>query len=372
MSDVRYTVRRLGWHQASHGDHYTRRLPTAEPVEHFADFDAAEYRRRALEHARRAFEHARRTTRTNENPFRFGGASLFFQTSLDAARLHDWLLDEGIDPPAEQLRHRDWRLWWDAFAHTWTEHQLAHAWQGLDKVRFFDVVGESAGRPLRVVSEISFVAAGYHRRAAEREGGRPHGLYRSPHAATAACDRLNEARREETYDWWRHYYRQRFGYGDDPLGGREAVYFEVIGVPGEVNPFAAVGFLVQRRAFDPNGLVCHDQNGRDTGARVPVRVFADRESAASHRDELTAAAHEVMNPFQAYPPPPVGPAGEDFLVAVRELDPPLPWPTDFQPAAWREWWDLCQDDISPARRAAAWELFADHPLFEVLPLELCD
>jgi hypothetical protein len=362
MSDVRYTVRRLGWHQAPHGDPYTRRLPTAEPLEHFDDFDAAEHRRRALEHA----------VRTGENPFRFGGAALYFQTSLDGPRLHDWLLDEGIDPPADQLRHRDWRAWWDAFAHTWTEHQLAHAWQALDKVRFFDVVEESTAEPFCVVSEIGFVSTGYHRQDAEREGGRFHSLYRGVLAATAACRRLNADRREETYDWWQYGYRHRLGYGEDPQDGGEAVYFEVIDVPGDVPPFAGVGFLVQRRAFDPNGFVCHDQNGRDTGSRVPVRLFGDRESAEAHRHELTAAARAVMNPFQAYAPPMSGLSEEEFAAAAASLHPPLPWPAGFSPRQWREWWDLCQDEVTDGQRAAAWELFADHPLFEVLPAEVRD
>jgi hypothetical protein len=362
MSDVRYTVRRLGWHQAPHGDPYTRRLPTAEPLEHFDDFDAAEYRRRALEHA----------VRTGENPFRFGGAALYFQTSLDAPRLHDWLLDEGIDPPADQLRHRDWHAWWDAFSHTWTEHQLAHAWQAFDKVRFFDVAEESTAEPFRVVSEIGFVAAGQYDRSAEREGGRLHSLYRDARAAARECDRLNEARREETFDWWQYQFRHRLGYDDDPRDGREAVYFEVIDVPGDVPPSAGVGFLVQRRAFDASGFVCHDQQGRDTGSRVPVRLFADRRAAEAHRDELVAAARTVMNPFQAYTPEMSGLSYEEFAAAAERLRPPLPWPTGFSPRQWREWWDLCQEEVTDDQRGAVWELFADHPLFEVLPVEVRD
>src|SRR5262249_31395700 len=133
MTIARFTLRRLGWHQAPHGDHYTRRLPTAEPVAHFDDFDEAEDDPRPREHE----------ARRDQTPFRFGGATLYFQSSLDGDRLHDWLLDGGVEPPTDllgrppgQLRHRDWVEWWDAFAHTWTGDQLAHTWQGLDKVRF--------------------------------------------------------------------------------------------------------------------------------------------------------------------------------------------------------------------------------------------
>lgn len=363
MSDeVRYAIRRLGWHQAPHGDAYTRRLPTADPVEWFDDFDSAEYRRRDLEHALRA----------SENPFRFGGAALFFQTSLDGPRLHDWLLDAGIDPPAEQLRHDDWKRWWEAFAHTWTDDQLAHAWQALDKVRFFDVAAEEDGDPLRVVQELAFVETAYRRQDAEREGGRVSGVFRTARGAAAACARLNAQRRGGGEQWY-YRYLQRYGYGQpDERAAREAVFFEVVDVPGDVPRFAGVGFLVQRRAIAPDGYICRDRNGRDTGSRVPVRVFADRAAAAAHRDELIASAHEAMNPFQVHPLPTWRTVDDEFLVAVRGLNPPLPWPTEWRAAAWREWWDLCQDDVSPAQRAAAWELFADHPLFEVLTVEVRD
>ncbi|MBA4187622.1 MAG: hypothetical protein C0467_06340 [Planctomycetaceae bacterium] len=355
-----FTVRRLGWHQAPHGDRYTRRLPTAVAVAQFDNFDAAEYHRRTLESEARA----------GENPFRFGGASLFFQSSLDTMRLHDWLLDMGIDPPVEQLRHSDWREWWDAFAHTWNEEQLHHAWHGLDKVRHFDVIEEPDAVPCRVVMEIGFVEADYHHRNAEREGGRLEGLFRSQRGAVAACAHLNEERREGTFDWWRFRYRQRLGYVgyDVPTAGNETVFFEVLDVPGELPVHAAVGFVVQRRAFDPHGYVCHDQHGRDTRSRVPVRLFADRDSAEAHRDELIAGAREVMSPFQAFPPEMAGLSEVQFGEAVEAIRPPLPWPTGFSSTQWREWWDLCQDEITPEQRAAAWDLFANHPLFEVLPM----
>src|SRR5258708_5396653 len=143
MNTSHYTVRRLGWYQPPHGDPYTRRIPAATPVATFDTFDEAEMHRRALE----------AEVREGENPFRFGGASIFFQSSLDGPRLHDWLMDEAIDPPDSELRHSDWRAWWYAFAHTWSEHQLAHAWAAFDKVRFFDVA-EAAPRTSYVAVEI--------------------------------------------------------------------------------------------------------------------------------------------------------------------------------------------------------------------------
>jgi hypothetical protein len=362
-ADPQFIVRRLGWHQAPHGDHYTRRLPTASEILAFDTFDAAEGHRRHLE----------ADARRGENPFRFGGAALYFQSSLDAPRLHDWLLDAGIDPPVEQLRHRDWREWWDAFSHTWSEEQLHHAWQGLDKVRYFDVAEEVDREPLRLVVEISFVERGNRNRTAVREGGMPHGLFRRERDARVRCDRLNADRREaEQFEWWVYGYGQRLGYNARARDPAETVFYEVQKVRGEVGPGEPAAFLVQRRAIDPSGFASHDARGRDTRARVPVRVFADRASAAAHRDELIAQARATMNPFQVFPPELAGLSEHHLAEAVAALGPPLPWPMGFRPALWREWWDLCQDEVTPEQRLAAWELFEAHPLFEVLPIPVAE
>jgi hypothetical protein len=364
MSDTRYTVRRLGWHQSPHGDHYTRRLPTAEPVAHFDNFDDAEYDRRGREHR----------ARIDENPFRFGGAALFYQTSLDGPRLHDWLLDGGIDPPADQLRHRDWKGWWDAFAHTWTEEQLAHAWHGLDKVRFFDVIEEPVAT-LHPVLEVRFIGSGYHDCYADREGGRPVRIYRLFQSATAECDRLNQARRRGgayngMYSYLRH--ETRRGYETERGWRRveESNFYEVAEAPGDVPRHAGVGFLVQRLALDAAGQMCRDILSRDTGSRVPLRVFRTRDAAEAYRDALIADARQTVNPFQVLPLPTIMRAGP-FRAELPQLRLPLPCPTEYTAAdQWREWWDLCQDDITPEQRTAVWNLFDDHPLFEVLAVEV--
>jgi hypothetical protein len=381
MSTSRYTVRRVGWFQPPHGDPYTRRLPVAEPVAAFDTFDAAEMYRRELEAA----------ARDGENPFRFGGASVFFQSSLDGPRLHDWLMDAGIEPPASELRHSDWRDWWNAFAHTWSADQLAHAWAAFDKVRFFDVAEDVPGAALHLIQEVRYVDReswfpvdtftgtisardGYPRTPvgeADDEGGVPVRVYRSARRVKAACEQLNRDpyRRPE--------YLAQFGWLQTTRRGgdarpRRALLFEAVRVPGEVPPHAGVAYLVQRRAFGELGYVSHGPNYRDTGSRVPVRLFADRAAANAHRDELFAAAVGVMNPFQAYAPGMTGLGEDGFLAAVAALAPPLPWPTTFQLAQWREWWDLCQDEATNDQRAAAWALFDDRPLFEVLRVEVGD
>jgi hypothetical protein len=347
MRDSPFLVRRLGWHQNPYGDNYTRRLPCAEVTARHATFEDADADRRRRE----------RATRNGENPFRFGGAALFFQTSLDAPRLHDWLLDGGIDPPAEQLAHRSWREWWDAFAHTWTDEQLGHAWQGLNKVRFFDVVEETQFDTIQVLMRMRQGYGVTRVHDLDQQSGSLQAVYRSSVAAQQACDLRNlnlygEARLQRIR----------------ASGGR--LVFGVQEIPGDAEIEGNEGFLLQRRAFDSEGRAFHDVEGRDVGVRAPQRLFATRSAANASRDEHIAAAREVLNPFQVFTPLMAGFAASEFVAEVDRINAPLPCPTTLRPELWREWWDLCQDELTDEQRLAAWKLFEDQPLFEALRVEI--
>lgn len=373
MNTPRYTVRRIGWFQPPHGDPYTRRVPGAAPVASFDTFDGAEMHRRELEADERA----------GENPFRFGGASVFFQSSLDGPRLHDWLMDEGIEPPASALRHADWRLWWDAFAHTWSSGQLAHAWAGLDKVRFYEVV-ENESDPAHVVVEI--VWGRFDRdggaRSAGTEGGRLARVFRRGAAAEADRARRNAA---PAQGHAAYRYDHRAGYeAGRVFRAPQATFFEVAAVPSDVPPLAGMGYLVQRRALSDRapGLEWRDRPA--SGARVPVALFARRGDAEAHRDRLNAEARATINPFVFLGENPERDFARD---EVERLGLPLPLPArrrvpghalwwEPNPAReprreWVEWWDLCQDEATDEQRAALWAV-CDQPLFEVLRVEVSD
>ncbi|MCI0701768.1 MAG: hypothetical protein L0241_11850 [Planctomycetia bacterium] len=361
MNASRYTVRRLGWHQPPHGDPYTRRVPTAEPIATFDTFDEAELHRREREAECRA----------DENPFRFGGGSVFFQSSLDGPRLHDWLMDAGIDPPVSHLHHRDWRAWWDAFAHTWSADQLAHAWAAFDKVKFFDVA-EEVPNVAHVVIDIVWgrlqrdggtVTAG-------TEGGRLVGVYRRAGSAEAERMRQNRVRNNGHNfhnSYWFRYDRRR-GYDESsrtwPLP--RATFFEVVQVPTNVPPLAGVGFLVQRRAIgDTASSGWRERPSRD--ARVPLWMFAERSAAEAFRDQLAVECRQTVNPFVF-----VEPDAEPFYHhKFTRLALPLPLPASDRRLEWVEWWDLCQDEATEDQRAAVWEV-CDQPLFEVLRVEVSD
>jgi hypothetical protein len=132
---------------------------------------------------------------------------------------------------------------------------------------------------------------------------------------------------------------------------------------------AVTVFVVQRQAFSSYGRVCDDQFGGDTGSRVPLRLFADRAAAEAHCRTLTRAAQQSMNPFHLLD------ADESIPELRTKLDGlgfPRPFPAEDWDEEWRKWWDMCQDEFTAEQRDAVWAMFADRPLFEVVPVELED
>jgi hypothetical protein len=328
MSTSRYTVRKLGWYQPPHGDPYTRRLPVVDFVATFGTFDEAEDRRRELE----------ADARDGENPFRFGGASVFFQSSLDGPRLHDWLLDAGIDPPASELRHSDWRAWWDAFAHTWNPDQLAHAWAAFDKVRFFEVV---PAPPFIAHVTVTIVEDRSRTPAPRTERGRLVRISRRP---TIAPVRQAVRRRPPNRS-------------------------EVLAVPSDVPMFAGTGFLVQRRVV-LTATYPGERNESPVDTRVPLALFADRAAAGAHRTELAAEGRRTLNPF-VFVEPADGAATDEGRAALNRLGLSLPVPDHDRRVEWLEWYDLCQGEVTDEQLATVWER-CDRPLFEVLCVEVAD
>ncbi|MBP3960203.1 hypothetical protein J8F10_33670 [Gemmata sp. G18] len=364
MSVSRYNVRQLGWYQPPHGDPYTRRAPAATPVASFDTFDDAEMHRRGRESA----------AREAENPFRFGGCSVFFQSSLDGPRLHDWLMDAGIDPPVSELRHDDWRAWWEAFAHTWSAEQLAHAWAAFDKVRFFDVV-EEPPKVAHIVIEIAWgvINRDWNAMTAGTEGGQVIGVYGRARTAEVV---LSRQRRTGNDGRARYRYGRRAGYPNgmnESLLAHNATFFETVAVPSNVPPFAGVGFLVQRRAVIDTFVGTAWRDRPSTSARVPIALFAARAEAVEHRDRLAAECRLQLNPF-VFADPARSATTDTMREELAALDLPLPIPVGDRRrnwTDWAEWWDLCQDEVTDEQREAVWGA-CDQPLFEVIRVEVSD
>jgi hypothetical protein len=158
------------------------RLPGSERVASFDDLDAAETDCRCRE------EEARRDV----NPFACGGP-LCYQTSLDEGRLHDWVLDLGLEPP-EPGTKAGWRTWWDKHHKSMTDLQKAKIWEALDKVRFFRVVESS--------SRILFMVAGAYCKYndeyyyTEADGLTPYKAFRTREEAEVERDEMEENARD--------------------------------------------------------------------------------------------------------------------------------------------------------------------------------
>jgi hypothetical protein len=173
-----FLVRRLRWSDADYFSKLRHRLPGEVAVASFTDrADAeADLRRREGE------------ARQGVNPFSHGEA-LCYQTSLDAPRFHDWLLDAGLEPPAPNKKGAiDWVAWWARASKRMTEEQKARVWQGLDRVRFFDLV-EQPRRTGFVVVEVNFEYNDEYN-AADEEGGEVNRVYLSREKAEAHLRKL--------------------------------------------------------------------------------------------------------------------------------------------------------------------------------------
>jgi hypothetical protein len=245
MSETRYVVERRNWRRIEGG---WLQLPGRVALASFADAEEAEADRRAREaEARRGVG----------NPFRCGPA-LPYLTSFPEPVFLDWLQDAGVQPPqpGSAAGRRDWAAWWDAQQEGLSPPQRARVWDGLDKVRFFDVVPRPAARTAYAVVRVLWE---YNDNWMEPggEGGDCVRAFRRRADAEAYRDLLEEqARREhrqldpdeepsghERYevDRWR---RSPFDDKSDPylfetVPAQEATFYEVVEI--EVDDASAEG-----------------------------------------------------------------------------------------------------------------------------------
>jgi hypothetical protein len=221
--DVRYVVSQIEWAKEFR-EPYFRRTPRSTPIDNFRTFEAAEFTRARLEF------NARRTA----NPFVYGGESLFYQTHFDAPRLHDWLLDGGIEPPAEQTAHNSWVVWWELDINTWTSEQFAHAWAAMHKICFYEITEETRDTKAYVVIELNWTWHDEPRLYADHEGGNIIEAYRSRSRAEAACNRLNAERQRQREHLGFHFFRSEGRVNPQNDGDiSQTVFFEVVEITVE-------------------------------------------------------------------------------------------------------------------------------------------
>jgi hypothetical protein len=249
---VRYVVERLYWtpweHYGVRWDGHVR-LPGSTPLAEFATEEEA-----LADCARRDAE-----LRARLNPFACGGPALHYQTRFDEDRLHDWVLDAGLEPPVTDRKtgRRDWRAWWEATRPAMTPAQVEHCWQAFDRLLFHQVRTRGAGRTVFVVVRREWEYNDNWMEALA-EGGKAVQLYSRREDAEAALALLEEEARAENpgsdgwgeglYGGWEITARlsrlddpfQKAGYpGDVFARADEPVFYEIVEV--ELDPPEAGG-----------------------------------------------------------------------------------------------------------------------------------
>jgi hypothetical protein len=175
-----FLVRRRNWQRGAAG---WVCLPGETVVASFETVEEAEADRRVREAA----------ARSKVNPFECGPLRLL--THLPEPVLRDWLQDAGVDPPGPEYGTPGWAEWWHDRHAAMSVVQREKVWEGLDKLRFFDVA-EKVDRP--VVYAIVGVTWQYNDQwhYSDFDGGPVTEAYRSRERAEAECRRLNAVARE--------------------------------------------------------------------------------------------------------------------------------------------------------------------------------
>lgn len=228
MPAARYAVRKLAWTRRDDADdplHYLLPQAATPEVSDLATHEEAATACRELEAAARA----------KANPFRYGGPGLFYQSSLDAPRFHDWLLDAGIDPPkpGKKGAEPNYAKWWKGLA----PGQRETVWEALDKVRFFEVAEEHPKRTAYVVVEVTWTWNDESWLDADPEGGVPRKAFRDRAKAEAYCAERNREKRatgEMGFEYFN--FGERVGHrgaGETVYHAAEADFYEVIEVEVE-------------------------------------------------------------------------------------------------------------------------------------------
>ncbi len=384
MSSRHYLVRERTW--VNPADSFYWSIPErTEVVATFANYEeaVADCRRREEE------------TRWPVNPFRYGN-TMFYRSSLDAPRLHDWLLDHGIEPPA-RTDERDptpieWEEWWSQNIGTLSDSESATVWEAMDKVRFFDVADEPARTKAYVIVRIQFTSDDLNFVEADPEGGRIQIAFYEKSKADWHCRQRNtESQAEETdndsHDLDYVDYVDRIGeLNGEQMAIDEAIYFEVAEVPLEPGLKSESLYLVTRACIGNAGYTIN-QMGANNGSRVPLKAFANRADADVYRAELERRAWRTVNPFHLVCAEsnwafaalfdvnddrlPNGMSEQQIVLAVQKLGLNAPRLVDNDISDdWVSWWDAIAPLLSDEQFAEIWNIFSGFRLFEVVEVEV--
>jgi hypothetical protein len=383
MAGPVYTLERLVWRR--HGDRWLV-VPGTDPVRTFADRGPAEATARERE-----WEIRRRV-----NPFRCGGPRLRYQTAFDAARLHDWCLDHGLEPPETTPISGTWAKWWDDQHAHFTDAQRAAVWEVLDRVRFFRVMESEPSEPMHLVSlphyeldPITFNLFGQSRYV----GGTPYMLVRSQATADEMCYALFVTREALTGAYvparpgeivWVIPEVDPF---DDGHTTERPAYFEDPLESAERRPLALTTrdppmpgrdvFVVLRRSWrleeGPRGSWRWTPSAAKTCGRA-VAAFGTLAAADAYMARLEAEARDYPSPFRFGSHLEWGrldaSTAYGMLSELAPLNITSLWEDYKAPdRVWNEWWDAAVDRMSAEQVETAWSLFEKLKFYEVVAVE---
>jgi hypothetical protein len=335
--------------------------------------------------------------RRNENPFQLGGPTLFYQTSLPAYALHDYLLDHGLTPPPTATSSNpNYVFWWVKNNRTFTDEQRAVVWQACDKLRAFEVSEEDDRRAAWLVVENEWLerqstpdlwggeSSVYRTQVSERFQLRQ--ACRTRREADRVRGRLADQLREESEDDGLIYFDadgQNYDWATAP-------FFSTRQVPATDELGGTSAFVVTRRRFAvEQAAVSRREVWEQLGYGEEWEVLSavgDGETADRVVAEFTRKARRTVNPFalvgdEFFRPPlsthaitdnlsdelPNGLSVEDAFAALRRLDTTPPPPASDELLA--DWYDRVVQ-WSPEFVDVIWGTFADFRLFEVVEVPL--
>lgn len=378
-----FVLHRLVWRRYRDG---WLSLPGSDPVRTFADRGTAEATARDFEW----------DLRGRVNPFRCGGPRLHYQTAFDAARLYDWCLDHGLDPPGVTDDSAAWAAWWDSDQEGFTPAQRAAVWEVLDRVRFYRVEEAEPAEAMHLVALPHFESDPIPSYGPEQYVGcTPYMLVRQPVIADGLCnelyvDRLGElgwyASSGSTDSSWEIPDHDPFGAGE-PITSYTAYDLErmyyvehrPLGLTSERPPTSGREvFVVLRRGWRieegglPGSWRWSPTHARSCGR--PVAAFGTQTSADEHMARLESAAREYPSPFRfgnhlewgtLHPG-----GGYGVLSEMARIDFTNQW-TDYTATdqLWNEWWDAAVAHLSAEQVETAWSLFENLRFYEVVAVE---
>jgi hypothetical protein len=384
MPDPVYVLERLNWRAAVPRGLWLR-LPGADPVRTFHDRSVADAQAHEREWAVR-----RRT-----NPFRCGGEYLHYQTSFDAARLYDWFLDHGLEPPEPTTASGSWAEAWERALSQMTDAQRAAAWEVLDRVRFFRVAERPPGRPMHLVAEPHFEADpvySYARASPEEYVGcTPDTLARQSATADWLCQELYFAAQLMRPALYAHRLPKEVRWtipDPDPFAAEPpalpgqyepAVYAEhrPLDLIADRDPIPGhTVYVVLRRHWrlklDDTDFWRWSPTQTKTCGR-PVAAFDTLAAADARMAELEAEARRYPSPFRFGPPHEWGTLhGSGVWGVLDELA-----RVEFTDGAdytapdrlWARWWDEAVPGLTADEVATAWGLYDRLRFYEVVAVE---